>query len=298
MKKSIISIILFCCVSTSYSQNIGIGTNTPHASAALEIQDTSKGILIPRMTMAQRTAIQNPAEGLMVYQTDSTKGFWYFDGFKWSDFRNIVSVDTLSTNNYKAMQYFDNPGTFTWTVPQGVKKICVELWGAGGGKGGNGGAYSLYTLGGPVYSSGGIGGNGGRGGYNKVFINVIEGQVYSINVGAAGITGNGGNNGNENTPGTQGTSGGNGGESSINNFFASGGTGGQGGFPGYKCCYQCACNGANGGNGLDANVLNYSYSYNMSQQIRSYIPVGYIPIHPAPTSNPSENGFVFIFMGN
>jgi hypothetical protein len=100
MKKSIISIILFCCVSTSYSQNIGIGTNTPHASAALEIQDSSKGILIPRMTMAQRTAIQNPAEGLMVYQTDGVKGFWYWDGTTWKN----ISATTNGTGSVSDSQ--------------------------------------------------------------------------------------------------------------------------------------------------------------------------------------------------
>ena len=77
-----IFVILFSFESRA--QNIGIGTNTPNASAALEIRDTSRGILIPRMTMSQRNAIQNPAEGLMVYQTDSTKGFWYFNGLSWN----------------------------------------------------------------------------------------------------------------------------------------------------------------------------------------------------------------------
>jgi hypothetical protein len=85
MRISIISIILFFCVSTSYSQNIGIGTNTPHASAALEIQDSARGVLIPRMTLSQRTSIQNPAEGLMIYQTDGVKGFWYYDGAIWKN---------------------------------------------------------------------------------------------------------------------------------------------------------------------------------------------------------------------
>jgi hypothetical protein len=74
--------IHYCLISSA--QNIGIGTNAPHASAALEIQDTSKGILIPRMTMSKRTAIQSPAEGLMVYQTDSTKGFWFYQSNKWN----------------------------------------------------------------------------------------------------------------------------------------------------------------------------------------------------------------------
>lgn len=52
-------------------------------SATLEIKSDSKGILIPRMLAASRTAIQNPAEGLMVYQTDEGIGFWYFSQSQW-----------------------------------------------------------------------------------------------------------------------------------------------------------------------------------------------------------------------
>ena len=82
-KLFVIILLLTIFNSSSISQNIGIGTNNPHPSAALEIADTSKGILIPRMTMSQRLAIQSPVEGLMIYQTDSTKGFWYWDGIHW-----------------------------------------------------------------------------------------------------------------------------------------------------------------------------------------------------------------------
>ena len=59
-------------MATTWAQ-VGIGTTTPVPSAALEIKDTTRGLLIPRMTMVQRNAISTPATGLMVYQTDSTK---------------------------------------------------------------------------------------------------------------------------------------------------------------------------------------------------------------------------------
>lgn len=59
-------------------------TGTPaDPSAALDISSTNQGILIPRMTLAQRQLISNPAVGLMIYQTDDVKGFWYFDGTSW-----------------------------------------------------------------------------------------------------------------------------------------------------------------------------------------------------------------------
>ncbi|MEI6436844.1 MAG: hypothetical protein WCP32_18625, partial [Bacteroidota bacterium] len=49
---------------------VGVGTSSPSPSAALEISSTNSGILIPRMTNAQRNAISSPAEGLMVMCTN------------------------------------------------------------------------------------------------------------------------------------------------------------------------------------------------------------------------------------
>lgn len=102
-KKLSICFILsgFLILNQSIAQNIGIGTSSPHASAALEIKDSTKGILIPRMTMVQRNAIANPAEGLMVYQTDSTKGFWFYQSNKW----NRINHSDQSKSHYLG-EYF------------------------------------------------------------------------------------------------------------------------------------------------------------------------------------------------
>jgi trimeric autotransporter adhesin len=62
----------------------GIGTTTPDASSLLEIKSTSKGILIPRMTKTQRDAVVNPATSLMIYQTNSSPGFYYYNGSSWA----------------------------------------------------------------------------------------------------------------------------------------------------------------------------------------------------------------------
>ena len=62
---------------------MGIGTNTPDASAALDITSTTGGFLMPRMTDQQRLDISEPVAGLMVYQTDGKAGFYYFDGSRW-----------------------------------------------------------------------------------------------------------------------------------------------------------------------------------------------------------------------
>jgi hypothetical protein len=78
----------------------GIGTTSPNASSLLEIKSTSKGILIPRMTFAQRNAITSPATGLLIYQTNSTPGFYYYDGSKWTAVSSNGANTSLS--NLKA----------------------------------------------------------------------------------------------------------------------------------------------------------------------------------------------------
>jgi uncharacterized protein (TIGR02145 family) len=79
-------ILLFILTGTfAYAQNVGIGTNTPNASAVLDASSTTQGFLPPRMTYAQRNAIVNPAAGLIVYCTDCANGgeMQYFNGTGW-----------------------------------------------------------------------------------------------------------------------------------------------------------------------------------------------------------------------
>jgi hypothetical protein len=62
----------------------GIGTTAPNASSLMEIKSTTKGLLIPRMTLTQRNAIASPATGLLIYQTNNTPGFYYYTGTAWT----------------------------------------------------------------------------------------------------------------------------------------------------------------------------------------------------------------------
>ena len=90
-KRLIIFLSMLCAITNiTYAQNTfpstgaaGIGTTTPNASSLLEIKSTTKGLLIPRMTQAQRNAITSPATGLMIYQTNATPGFYYYGGGGW-----------------------------------------------------------------------------------------------------------------------------------------------------------------------------------------------------------------------
>jgi len=62
----------------------------------LDIESTDAGILIPRMTLAQKTAIISPATGLLIYQTNDVTGFWYFNGTIWTTFGGADNDWTVS----------------------------------------------------------------------------------------------------------------------------------------------------------------------------------------------------------
>ena len=68
---------------------VGIGTTTPAASALLDLTSTNKGILIPRMTAAQKTTITSPSTGLLIFQTDAPAGFYYYNGSGWLNMSNL-----------------------------------------------------------------------------------------------------------------------------------------------------------------------------------------------------------------
>ena len=91
MTKRLLKQIAFTFILTMGSivsinaQNVGInetGAN-PDASAMLDIATSNKGLLIPRLSKAQKSLIATPANGLLIYQTDDTVGFWYYENTKW-----------------------------------------------------------------------------------------------------------------------------------------------------------------------------------------------------------------------
>ena len=73
--------------------SVGIGTTSVNSSAKLDINSTTRGVLIPRMTKAQRSAIASPATGLLLYQTDNSPGFYYYSGTTWT----VISSNSTNT---------------------------------------------------------------------------------------------------------------------------------------------------------------------------------------------------------
>jgi hypothetical protein len=86
-------LLFLICPGIIMSQNISIsenGTTQPDASAMLDIVSTSKGLLIPRVSLTSTSSaspVTNPATSLLVYNqnvvSDVVKGFYYWDGTKW-----------------------------------------------------------------------------------------------------------------------------------------------------------------------------------------------------------------------
>lgn len=89
------------------AQNLGLnGDGTPpDPSAMLDVKSTSKGFLAPRMTMVQRNAIETPATGLLIFQTDNNPGYYVYDGTSW--FNISARAAGLSAGE---LQYWDGSG--------------------------------------------------------------------------------------------------------------------------------------------------------------------------------------------
>jgi hypothetical protein len=93
-------LVLFSLVISALSAQVGIGTVNANPSAILDMTSTSKGVLVPRMTAAQRTAVSSPATGLMVYQTDGATGFYFNAGTSASpSWAPILSVSPGASGN-------------------------------------------------------------------------------------------------------------------------------------------------------------------------------------------------------
>ena len=77
----IFSILLFTiliCNINLHAQGVGINNTAtaPDASAMLDVSSTTKGFLPPRMTLSQRNLINQPATGIIIYQTNNVTGLY------------------------------------------------------------------------------------------------------------------------------------------------------------------------------------------------------------------------------
>ena len=111
--KSIFSFLVFFTTFSVFAQvKVGENPNTINPSAVLEAESTNKGFLLPRMTTAQREAIQNPAEGLQIYNS-TTKCFEAFYGTFWQSIHCGCSAAPSS------LSYSDN-GPISYCINQAI----------------------------------------------------------------------------------------------------------------------------------------------------------------------------------
>ena len=105
MKKRLLLLqILFMFSCGVFSQGVGIGTDAPDASSALDITATSKGLLIPRMSLNAITAILTPAHGLLVYDSVANQ--------------LMVNIGTPLTPNWQPLA--GNNGGAAWNLTGNV----------------------------------------------------------------------------------------------------------------------------------------------------------------------------------
>ena len=106
MKKTTFLHLLLLCPILSFTQ-VGIGTTSPSSNSILELNSDSKGLLLPRLTSTQRSAMNlgGDDEGMIVYHTSPTKGTVTFDGTAWCGIAGATT--TGSTICW-------NDGTKTW----------------------------------------------------------------------------------------------------------------------------------------------------------------------------------------
>lgn len=129
MKKSIL-LLAYCTLSffvkNVSAQSVAINTDgsAPHGSAILDIKSTTKGLLTPRMTLAQRNLIASPATALMIYQTDNTPGYYYYNGSSWVQLTTGASINfwTSVGNNI----YNNNSGNVGIGIENPLTKLHLK----------------------------------------------------------------------------------------------------------------------------------------------------------------------------
>jgi|GEM_PF-1745463 len=122
MKKILLTLLLLPLAT--YSQ-VGIGTTTPDSSSMLEVDATDKGVLVPRVAIANlNTAapVTAPIESLLVYNTTIATGvgFHYWDGAKWTPLSGAAANDgdwtVVGNDMYNANSGYVGVGTITPTA--------------------------------------------------------------------------------------------------------------------------------------------------------------------------------------
>ena len=183
------------------NNNVGIGTTTPNATAVLDVTSSNKGVLVPRLTTAQRTAIVSPAQGLLVYDTDL--GCFYYYNTTTSAWVSLCQAGPAGPTGPQGVAGVAGvAGTNGVAGPTGPS-------GADGAAGAAGPAGAAGAPGAPG-AAGPAGANGAQGAAGAAGANGATGPTGPIGPGGTGSLGPTGPQGATGAAGTQGTAGANG----------------------------------------------------------------------------------------
>ncbi len=108
--------------TVSFSQGIAVNDDGSDADASsiLDVKSAAgtQGFLLPRLTEAQKNAITSPATSLLIYQTDGTTGFYFYDGSSWTpvsskikSYTTVADAEAVSGTDNE-LCYVDETETF------------------------------------------------------------------------------------------------------------------------------------------------------------------------------------------
>ncbi|MFH1120713.1 MAG: hypothetical protein V1775_12900 [Bacteroidota bacterium] len=108
MRNLYLFIILFIGLNASSQVAINTDGTSPDNSAMLDVKSTTRGLLAPRMTLAQRNAIVSPATGLVIFQTNSSPGLYFNSGTPAAPSWNLVGSGTGQWLNNGSGIYYNS----------------------------------------------------------------------------------------------------------------------------------------------------------------------------------------------
>jgi hypothetical protein len=145
--------VLFLLISFGTFAQTGIGTNTPNASAKLEVAATDKGFLPPRVALTASnvfspiTGTSSAATGLLVYNTATAgtapnnvvPGYYYWNGTAWIQISGGLVIEsktgsfTLSSADNNKLFFINSASAVTVTVPSLAIGFTCQLIQTGAG---------------------------------------------------------------------------------------------------------------------------------------------------------------------